>query len=106
MEENIGNSLSPCAVTKYVNELYAGAFSRSYGFNFIGLRYFNIFGKRQALNGANAAVIPKWIAAMIQDVEVLVNGDGETSRDFFYIENTIQANLLAAGADNEAKNQV
>ena len=107
VEANIGNPLSPYAVTKYVNELYADVFARTYGFNCIGLRYFNVFGQRQDPNGAYAAVIPKWTAAMIQDEPVLINGDGETSRDFCFIENTVQANLLAATTDNPAaKNQV
>jgi len=106
MEENIGKPLSPYAVTKYVNELYADVFSRSYGFDCIGLRYFNVFGKRQDPNGAYAAVIPKWIAAMIQGEPVFINGDGETSRDFCFVDNAVQANLLAACAENGAKNQV
>lgn len=107
VEANIGNPLSPYAVTKYVNELYADVFARTYGFNCVGLRYFNVFGQRQDPNGAYAAVIPKWTAAMIQDEPVLINGDGETSRDFCFIENTVQANLLAATTDNPAaKNQV
>lgn len=107
VEENIGNPLSPYAVTKYVNELYAEVFARTYGFKAIGLRYFNVFGKRQDPNGAYAAVIPKWTAAMIQNEEVFINGDGETSRDFCFIENTVQANILAATTTNEdAKNQV
>lgn len=106
VEENIGNPLSPYAVTKYVNELYADVFARSYGFKAIGLRYFNVFGKRQDPNGAYAAVIPKWTAAMIADEDVFINGDGETSRDFCFIENTVQANILAATASDEAKNQV
>lgn len=107
MEEVIGKPLSPYAVTKYVNELYADVFARCYGLNCIGLRYFNIFGPRQDPNGAYAAVIPKWIAAMIADEPVYINGDGETSRDFCYIENVNQANLLAALTDNpEALNQV
>ncbi|AKX52913.1 NAD-dependent epimerase/dehydratase family protein [Thiopseudomonas alkaliphila] len=107
VEANIGNPLSPYAVTKYVNELYADVFARTYGFNCIGLRYFNVFGQRQDPNGAYAAVIPKWTAAMIQGEPVLINGDGETSRDFCFIENTVQANLLAATTDNPAaKNQV
>ncbi|QXA07129.1 Vi polysaccharide biosynthesis UDP-N-acetylglucosaminuronic acid C-4 epimerase TviC [Acinetobacter pittii] len=106
VEENIGNPLSPYAVTKYVNELYAEVFARTYGFKAIGLRYFNVFGKRQDPNGAYAAVIPKWTAAMIQGDDVFINGDGETSRDFCYIENTVQANILAAIANDEAKNQV
>lgn len=107
VEENIGNPLSPYAVTKYVNELYADVFARTYGFKCIGLRYFNVFGKRQDPNGAYAAVIPKWTAAMIQGDDVFINGDGETSRDFCFIENTVQANILAATTKNdEAKNQV
>ena len=106
VEENIGNPLSPYAVTKYVNELYADVFARTYAFKTIGLRYFNVFGKRQDPNGAYAAVIPKWTAAMIAGDEVFINGDGETSRDFCFIENTVQANILAAIANDEAKNQV
>lgn len=107
MEENIGNPLSPYAVTKYVNELYASVFARTYNFNTIGLRYFNVFGKRQDPNGAYAAVIPKWTVAMLKNEDVIINGDGETSRDFCYIENVIQANILAATTQNEeAKNQV
>lgn len=107
VEANIGNPLSPYAVTKYVNELYADVFSRSYGFQTIGLRYFNIFGKRQTPEGAYAAVIPKWTAAMITGEDVFINGDGETSRDFNFIENAVQANILAATTTNpEAKNQV
>lgn len=106
VEDAIGNPLSPYAVTKYVNELYADVFARTYNFNTIGLRYFNIFGKRQTPDGAYAAVIPKWTAAMISDNEVFINGDGETSRDFNFIENAVQANILAATADDEAKNEV
>ncbi|WP_104499245.1 NAD-dependent epimerase/dehydratase family protein [Acinetobacter indicus] len=107
VEENIGNPLSPYAVTKYVNELYADVFARTYDFKCIGLRYFNVFGKRQDPNGAYAAVIPKWTAAMIQGEDVFINGDGETSRDFCFIDNTVQANILAATTQNEdAKNQV
>lgn len=96
VEANIGNPLSPYAVTKYVNELYASVFSRTYGFHSAGLRYFNVFGPRQDPNGAYAAVIPKWTAAMINGEDVLINGDGETSRDFCFIANVVQANLLAA----------
>jgi len=96
VEPNIGNPLSPYAVTKYVNELYASVFSRTYGFHSAGLRYFNVFGPRQDPNGAYAAVIPKWTAAMINGTDVLINGDGETSRDFCFIDNVVQANLLAA----------
>lgn len=107
VEDNIGKPLSPYAVTKYVNELYADVFAKTYGFNCIGLRYFNVFGKRQDPNGAYAAVIPKWTAAMIQGEDVFINGDGETSRDFCFIDNTVQANLLAATTTNaDAKNQI
>jgi UDP-N-acetylglucosamine 4-epimerase len=101
VEENIGNPLSPYAVTKYVNELYATVFARCYGFEAIGLRYFNVFGPRQDPNGAYAAVIPKWTDALIKGEPVYINGDGETSRDFCYIENAVQANLLAATVTNE-----
>lgn len=96
LEQNIGKPLSPYAVTKYVNELYADVFSRTYGFNCTGLRYFNVFGPRQDPNGAYAAVIPKWTAAMIANENVIINGDGETSRDFCFIANAVQANILAA----------
>ncbi len=106
VEENIGKPLSPYAVTKYVNELYAEVFARSYGFTAIGLRYFNVFGKRQDPDGAYAAVIPKWTAAMVRGEDVFINGDGETSRDFCFIENAVQANLLAATAEDSAKNEV
>ncbi|PSU76484.1 Vi polysaccharide biosynthesis UDP-N-acetylglucosaminuronic acid C-4 epimerase TviC [Photobacterium phosphoreum] len=106
VEDNIGNPLSPYAVTKYVNELYAGVFAKTYGFKTIGLRYFNVFGKRQDPNGAYAAVIPKWTSAMINNEEVFINGDGETSRDFCFVENTVQMNILAATAPDEAKDQV
>ena len=107
VENAIGNPLSPYAVTKYVNELYADVFARAYGFNCVGLRYFNVFGRRQDPEGAYAAVIPKWTALMILGDDVYINGDGETSRDFCYIDNTVQANILAATTDNSnAKNQV
>lgn len=106
VEENIGKPLSPYAVTKYVNELYADVFAKSYGFKSVGLRYFNVFGKRQDPNGAYAAVIPKWTAAMIKGDTVNINGDGETSRDFCFIENAVQANILASLANDEAKNEV
>jgi UDP-N-acetylglucosamine 4-epimerase len=107
VEDRIGNPLSPYAVTKLVNEQYADVFTRAYGFRTIGLRYFNIFGQRQDPNGAYAAVVPKWTAAMMAGEPVWINGDGETSRDFCYIANTVQANLLAAMAtSNEATNQV
>ena len=107
VEDKIGKPLSPYAVTKYVNELYADVFARSYGFKSIGLRYFNVFGRRQDPDGAYAAVIPKWTASMIKGDTVFINGDGETSRDFCYIDNTVQANILAATTENEdATNQV
>lgn len=107
LEEQIGKPLSPYAVTKYVNELYADVFARCYGFETVGLRYFNIFGRRQDPDGAYAAVIPKWFAALLHGDTVYINGDGETSRDFCYIDNAIQANLLAACAtEKEALNQV
>ncbi|MDD5334858.1 MAG: GDP-mannose 4,6-dehydratase [Rhodoferax sp.] len=96
VEETIGKPLSPYAVTKYVNELYADVFGKTYGLQSIGLRYFNVFGPRQDPNGAYAAVIPKWIASLIRGEPVYVNGDGETSRDFCYVANAVQANLLAA----------
>ena len=107
VEDVIGKQLSPYAVTKYVNELYADVFARSYSFATIGLRYFNVFGKRQDPNGAYAAVIPKWTAAMIAGEDVFINGDGETSRDFCFVDNAVQANLLAATtSDQTARNQV
>jgi UDP-N-acetylglucosamine 4-epimerase len=96
VEDHIGKPLSPYAVTKYVNELYADVFSKSYGFHTIGLRYFNVFGPRQNPNGAYAAVIPKWVSSLLKGETVFINGDGETSRDFSFIQNAIQANLLAA----------
>ena len=100
VESRIGKPLSPYAVTKYVNELYADVFTRVYGIETVGLRYFNVFGPRQNPNGAYAAVIPKWIDAMMKDVPTFINGDGKTSRDFSYIDNVVQANLLAARASN------
>lgn len=107
IESVIGRPLSPYAVTKYVNELYADVFARCYGIQSIGLRYFNIFGPRQDPNGAYAAVIPQWIAALIQNKTLKINGDGETSRDFCFVENVIQANLLSALAEESAAiNQV
>lgn len=98
LEENIGKPLSPYAVTKYVNELYADVFAKCYGFNTVGLRYFNVFGPRQDPDGAYAAVIPKWTAALLKGDPVFINGDGETSRDFTYVANAVQANLLSAAA--------
>lgn len=107
VETAIGSPLSPYAVTKYVNELYADVFARCYGTASIGLRYFNVFGPRQDPNGAYAAVIPRWVAALITDQTLQINGDGETSRDFCFIDNVVQANLLAALADDqEAVNQI
>src|SRR4051812_19913013 len=107
VEDAIGRPLSPYAVTKYVNELYADVFARCYGTETIGLRYFNVFGPRQDPEGAYAAVIPKWYKALLYSEPVMINGDGETSRDFCFIENVIQANLLAATTENpEAVNQV
>ncbi|GAA5316970.1 MAG: NAD-dependent epimerase/dehydratase family protein [Candidatus Pelagadaptatus aseana] len=106
VEENFGNPLSPYAVTKYVNELYAAVYAKTYNFKSIGLRYFNVFGKRQDPNGSYAAVIPKWIAAMINGDPIFINGDGDTSRDFCFIENTVQMNILAATASENAKDEV
>lgn len=107
VEDVIGKPLSPYAVTKLVNEQYAEVFARAYGFRTIGLRYFNIFGAHQDPNGAYAAVVPKWTSAMIHNEPLWINGDGETSRDFCYIANTVQANLLAATVEDEAAtNQV
>ena len=106
VEKNIGNPLSPYAVTKYVNELYAHVFYLNYNFHSIGLRYFNVFGKRQDPEGAYAAVIPKWVAAMIRNQDVLVNGDGSTTRDFCYIKNVVQANILSALSSEKAKNNI
>lgn len=107
VEETIGKPLSPYAVTKYVNELYADVFGKTYGLQSIGLRYFNVFGPRQDPNGAYAAVIPKWISSMMKDEQIFINGDGETSRDFCFVNNAVQANLLAATVQNpKALNQV
>ena len=99
VEDKIGKPLSPYAVTKLVNELYADVFARTYGIETVGLRYFNVFGPRQDPNGAYAAVIPRWIAAMMKNDPVYINGDGQTSRDFCYVDNAVQANILAATAD-------
>lgn len=107
IEEQIGRPLSPYAVTKYVNELYADVFGRCYGVESIGLRYFNVFGPRQDPDGAYAAVIPKWIAALLLHEPIYINGTGETSRDFCYVQNAVQANLLAATIESsEAVNQI
>jgi UDP-N-acetylglucosamine 4-epimerase len=105
-EDRIGKPLSPYAVTKYVNELYADVFASTYGLACIGLRYFNVFGQRQDPLGAYAAVIPQWFAGLLRGEQVYVNGDGETSRDFCYIDNVVQANILAAHAPAEARNKV
>jgi UDP-N-acetylglucosamine 4-epimerase len=106
-EATIGQSLSPYAATKHMNELYAQVCARCYGIETIGLRYFNVFGPRQDPNGAYAAVIPRWIAGLLRNEPVYVFGDGETTRDFCYIRNAVQANLLAATvADRSALNQV
>ncbi|WP_291993140.1 SDR family oxidoreductase [Candidatus Accumulibacter sp. ACC003] len=102
VEECIGRPLSPYAVTKLVNELYAEVFARCYGFQSIGLRYFNVFGARQDPEGAYAAVIPRWTRALLLGEQVTINGDGETSRDFCFIDNAVQANLLAACSDDAA----
>ena len=106
VEDKIGKPLSPYAVTKYVNELYAGVYARNYGFKSIGLRYFNVFGKRQDPNGAYAAVIPKWTQAMLDNQEVRINGDGLTSRDFCYVSNAVQMNILAATAKAVNKDNI
>jgi UDP-N-acetylglucosamine 4-epimerase len=107
VEEKIGNPLSPYAVTKLVNELYSKVFARTYGFKTIGLRYFNIFGQRQDPDGAYAAVIPKWFAGLLNEETVYINGDGETSRDFCFVDNCVQANIMAATAkDDDSVNQV
>lgn len=101
VEERTGNVLSPYAVMKATNELYAGVFTRIYGIECIGLRYFNVFGRRQDPDGAYAAVIPKWVGSLLEGKDVYINGDGETSRDFCYIDNVIQMNLLAGTTQNK-----
>ncbi|MBD5627401.1 MAG: Vi polysaccharide biosynthesis UDP-N-acetylglucosaminuronic acid C-4 epimerase TviC [Desulfovibrio sp.] len=106
VEDKIGRPLSPYAVTKYVDELYADVFARCYGFASIGLRYFNVFGQRQDPYGAYAAVIPQWFASLIKGETVYINGDGETSRDFCYIDNVVEANLLASLAPKDAQNRI
>ena len=105
-EDRIGAPLSPYAATKFANEIYASVYARTYGFRATGLRYFNVFGPRQDPNGAYAAVIPKWTAAMIGGEPVTINGDGRTSRDFCYIANAVQANIRAALSGNEAQGEV
>lgn len=106
VEDIIGSPLSPYAVTKYVNELYGDVFARCYGFTTIGLRYFNVFGRRQDPFGAYAAVIPQWFAALLRQETVFINGDGETSRDFCYIDNVVEANILASLAPENARNKI
>ena len=106
LEDEIGRPLSPYAVTKYANELYAGVFQRAYGLPSVGLRYFNVFGPRQDPEGAYAAVIPKWVGTLLAGEPCAINGDGETSRDFCYVANAVQANLLAAVADGSEGHQV
>ncbi|MEO7068135.1 MAG: SDR family oxidoreductase [Rhodanobacter sp.] len=106
VEDKIGRALSPYAATKLFNEIYAEVVARCYGFKAIGLRYFNVFGRRQDPDGAYAAVIPQWIASMIRGDEVFINGDGETTRDFCFVANAVQANLLAALAGDEQRDRV
>jgi UDP-N-acetylglucosamine 4-epimerase len=107
VEDVIGKPLSPYAVTKYVNELYADVFGKTYGLQSMGLRYFNVFGPRQDPNGAYAAVIPKWTSSLLNRETININGDGETSRDFCYVGNAVQANLIAATTEKqESINQV
>ena len=106
VEERVGNPLSPYAATKLANEVYASAYARAYGFKATGLRYFNVFGPRQDPEGAYAAVIPKWVRAMLRDEDVTINGDGETSRDFCFVANAVQANIRAALAGDEAQGEV
>ena len=105
-EDRIGRALSPYAATKLIDEIYAGVYAQAYGYRATGLRYFNVFGPRQNPDGAYAAVIPKWTDAMLADEVVTINGDGETSRDFCYIANAVQANILAALAPNDAQGEI
>lgn len=100
-EEKVGDVLSPYAATKKINEVYAGVYAETYGLKSVGLRYFNVFGKRQDPDGAYAAVIPKWIASFLKNEKIYINGDGETSRDFCYIKNVIQANINSALSDTQ-----
>jgi len=106
VEDRIGNPLSPYAATKLINEVYAAAYAKAYDFKATGLRYFNVFGPRQDPEGAYAAVIPKWVRAMLRDEEVTINGDGETSRDFCFVANAVQANIRAALAGDDAQGEV
>jgi len=105
-EDRIGAPLSPYAATKRIDEIYASAYANAYGLKPVGLRYFNVFGPRQDPEGAYAAVIPKWVSAMLRDEEVVINGDGETSRDFCFVANAVQANIRAAFASADAQGQV
>ena len=106
VEERIGKPLSPYAATKLIDEIYAQVYATSFGYRATGLRYFNVFGPRQDPEGAYAAVIPKWVAAMIRGETVTINGDGETSRDFCFVANAVQANLLAALAPDEVQGEI
>jgi UDP-N-acetylglucosamine/UDP-N-acetylgalactosamine 4-epimerase len=106
LEQRIGQPLSPYALTKRANEFYAQVFDRTFGFKSIGLRYFNVFGRRQDPNGPYAAVIPRWIAAMARDEDVIIYGDGETTRDFCFVANAVQANLLAAVNGDQARGEI
>jgi UDP-N-acetylglucosamine 4-epimerase len=106
VEERIGNPLSPYAATKLVDEIYASVYARSFGFKATGLRYFNVFGPRQDPEGAYAAVIPKWVRAMLRGEEVTIFGDGETSRDFCFVANAVQANIRAALAADDVQGEV
>ena len=106
VESKIGKPLSPYAVTKYVNELYADVFATNFDFKSIGLRYFNIYGPHQDPLGAYAAVIPIWIDSMLNNKEIYINGNGDTSRDFTFVDNAVQANILSAVASDDAKNEV
>ena len=106
VEEDVGDPISPYAVTKMANELYATCYGHLHGMETVGLRYFNVFGPRQDPDGAYAAVVPRWIASMLRGEEVRINGSGETSRDFCFVRNVVQANLLAATTERkEALNQ-
>lgn len=106
VESRTGRVLSPYAATKHINEVYASVFQRTYGIETIGLRYFNVFGPRQDPNGAYAAVIPRWMAALVEGKPCVINGDGSTSRDFCFVANAVQANLLAALGPEEAQGEV
>ncbi|TVM12412.1 LPS biosynthesis protein WbpP, partial [Oceanidesulfovibrio indonesiensis] len=106
VEDEIGEPLSPYAVTKYVDELYGRVFTRCYGMSTVGLRYFNVFGPRQDPEGAYAAVIPKWFDALMKGEPAYINGDGETSRDFSYVSNVVRANLLAAATPDTDEQMV